>query len=189
MRNFLTKLSKKFKDIRFKLGKKSQMAIAGILAIIMLIVFFNGIKSKTDDSKGGADAQFVEVEQPIVKYERELELRLEQIISSINGIGTVEAFVMTDTSIETIYAGNKEEKTSGEGANLSKTQTVEIVFEKNGSVSTPIIGLEIYPEITGVLIVAEGVNDEKMRLLVINAVAVALNIENSKIEVLSGKSK
>ena len=116
-----------------------------------------------------------------------LENRLEKIVSSIDGVGGVEAFVMTETSVKTIYAGDEESKTNGEGSNSITNKTVEIVFEKNGSVSTPVISLEVYPEIVGVLIVGEGLGDEKRRLLVINAIAVALNIENSKIEVLSGK--
>jgi len=190
MGKFVKKISEKLKSIRFKLGKKSQILLAGILALIMLIIFFNGMKSSSQSTTGSENKQIeAETTTGSASYEKELEERLDRIISSIKGVGEVEVFVMTETSVETIYAGNEEQKSSGEGNNATTTQSVEIVFEKNGSISTPIVSLEIYPEITGVLIVAEGVNDEKLRLLVINAVSVALNIENSKIEVLSGESK
>ena len=183
MRNFLKKVTEKFKNTGVKLGKKSQFLLAGILALVMLIIFFNGIKS---GNKGEQEKEEKEIASNVsfCGYDQELEDRLERILSSIDGLGEVKAFVMTEASVETIYAGNEEMKDSGANGSSS---SVEIVFGKNGSTSTPITKVEIYPQITGVLIVAEGAKDEKLRLLVINAVSVALDIENSKIEVLAGK--
>lgn len=183
MGKFLNGLSNSIKALKSKMGKKTQFLLAGILALIMLIIFFNGIKGGGTETKPQTDN--INTQSKDIPYTENLEQRLEKILASIDGIGEVNAFVMTETSVRTIYVGDEEEKTSGD--NSSTTKSLEIVFEKNGSVSTPIVSLEIYPEITGVLIVAEGTNDEKLRLLVINAVSVALGIENSKIEVLVGK--
>lgn len=177
------KLSEKLKSLKINLGKKSQLALAGVLAVVMLIFFFKGINANKQESTSST----IDNEETLTRaesYNEMLEERLEKIISSIKGVGKTEVFIMTETSIEKIYATNEEQKNINDGQNSTK----EIVFSKNGSSSNPVLKLEIYPKITGVLVVAEGVSDEKLRLMVINAVSVALDIENSKIEVLLGKS-
>lgn len=186
MGKFLNRVKESLGKSKLKLNKKSQLVLAGILALVMVIIFINGIKTSAKKSDAQPKMNETETTTSSRSYEQQLEQRLEKIISSINGVGEVSAFVMTETSVKTIYAGNEEIKTNGENSSAS-TNSFEIVFEKNGTATTPIVSLEIYPEITGVLIVAEGVNDEKLRLSVINAVSVALSLENSKIEVLTGK--
>lgn len=182
MSKFLKGFTEKLSSIKGKVGKKSQMALVGVLVIIMLIIFFRGIGGSTEAESSKSITETPKIESD---YVTNLETRLESIVSSIKGIGKVQAFVMTETSVETIYATDEDQDTSeGESASTS-----EIVFSKDGSTSMPVVKLEIYPEITGILIVAEGAGDEKLRLMVLNAVCVALDIENSKIEVLEGKAQ
>ena len=184
MGKIMKSVSEKFNNLKLKLGKKSQLALAGVLSAVMLIIFINGITSSSNAGKTNIEEKAET--SSVLSYNQDLEKRLESIISSIKGVGETEVFVSTETSVETIYATNNEDNKSGENVNSSQT---EIVFYKNGSTTTPVVKMEIYPKITGVLVVAEGVDDEKLRLMVINAVAVALDLENSKIEVLMGKSK
>ena len=97
---------------------------------------------------------------------------------------------MASQSSEFIYASDEDIKESGEGGSKTISASKSLVFSKDGSTTKAIIKLEIYPKISGVLVVAEGADDEKRRLMILNAVSVALDIENSKIEVLAGeKSK
>ena len=184
MGKFLGVIKNKLQSLKIKFNKRSQLAFAGILGLVVLIIFVNGIRSsgEVDISKEEELQQTIE----LGSYEQQMERRLEKILSTIEGVGRVNVFVMTETSVKTISAGNEDVKEYGENSD-SKNQSFEIVFEKNGTTTKPIISLEIYPEIAGVLIVAEGVADEKLRLCVINAVSVALDIENSKVEVLIGK--
>ena len=170
---------------KLKLNKKTQIAVAGVLAVVMVIIFLNGI---TTSSSSSVDSKTEQVQKQTITssgdYVLDLERRLENIVSSIKGVKKANAFIMVETSVECIYATNEEEKISGEN---SISNSSEIIFSKEGSATTPVKKLEIYPKIIGVLIVLEGTDDEKVRLLVINAVSVALNLENSKIEVLAGK--
>lgn len=180
MSDFLKKQMSKISNIKLKIGKKSQMALVGVLTMIMLIIFFNGIKSNSKST----DSQ-VRVNNEInsdSSYVETLEDRLQNIISSLKGIQNAKVFIMTETSVEYVYATNEEYRLDAG----HEDKSTEITFEKNGSNSIPIKKLEIYPKITGVLIVADGVDDEKKRLVVLNAVSVALNVEISKIEVLQG---
>lgn len=184
----LKKLTEKLKNIKGRLGKKSQMVIVLILSLVMLIIFFNGIK---DGSKGEADSAKTETKTSLngEDYVSSLELRLESLLESLSNVNSADVFIMTETSSRVVYAVDetKDESTSA-GEKTEISSSTEIVFSKDGSISTPIVAVEIYPEIVGVLIVVDAEHDEKARLMIINAVAVALNINNSKIEVLTSKS-
>ena len=51
MGKILEKITTKLKVAKTKLGKKTQLIIAGILTIIMLIIFFNGITDNKSNSE------------------------------------------------------------------------------------------------------------------------------------------
>lgn len=170
-----------------KLSKKFQLVIAGLLAVIMLIIFIKSFKPKFSALSYKNEENNQTSQNAETDYVTGLETRLTTILSSIKGVENVKVFIMTESSVKKVYAVDEDKQLDSDGK--SGKYKSEIVFEKDGSSSNPVVSVEVYPEITGVLIVADGVNDEKLRLMVINAVAVALNIQNSKIEVLSGKSK
>lgn len=181
MKNFINKLSKI--NIKNKFSKKFQLLLAMLLFVVMLIIVFspqkNGVKTKAEDvSKNQTNA---------TDFITQTEKRLEKILSSIKGAGDVKVFVMANESTRFIYVSDNESEESVNGQTNTKTTSSVLVFTKEGSTTEPILELEIYPEITGVLVVAEGANDEKKRLMILNAVSVALDIENSKIEVLAGE--
>lgn len=181
MSKFKLKLNEFLANLKTKLGKKSQMALAGVLAIVMLIIFFGSIKNNEPEVDNGENVETLATKD----YLQSMEERLVKIVSSIKGVGKTQVFLMAETSIEKIYATDTDNSVAGDSESSS---TEEIVFSKNGSESLPVVRLEIYPKITGALIVIEGGGDEKLRLMVLNAVSVALSLENSKIEVLEGSA-
>jgi putative ABC transport system ATP-binding protein len=91
----------------------------------------------------------------------------------------------TKSSIEIIYAEDKEVKTSG-GENGSSTELESIVFSKDGTKTSAVVIKKNYPKIEGVLVVAKGANDEKKRIMIINALATVLDINITDVEVLAG---
>ena len=187
MTKLLNKLSEKLGEAKIKLGKKAMMALALLLSLIVVIIFISSFQNKTIDSVNQTEKIDNENTMDFIS---KTERRLETILSSIKGAGDVKVFVMASESSEIIFASDEDIKESGEGVNKTISASKAIVFTKDGSKTETIVSLEIYPEITGVLVVAEGANDEKRRLMILNAVSVALNLENSKIEVLAGeKSK
>ena len=178
----LKKLTEKLKLIKGRLGKKSQMVVVLILSLVMLIIFFNGLG---DDKKTTDITTSKNSETPGTDYVSSLENRMEKILQNLSTISSCEVFIMTETSSRVVYAvDEKKEESMSSGEKKDTSSSTEIVFNKGGSTQTPIVSVEIYPEIVGVLVVAECSGDEKTRLMIINAISVALNVSNSKIEVL-----
>ena len=170
-------------SFKLKFDKKGKLLLALILSIVVLVIFgmaLKGTKSQQKEVTKEDNGSSVGMQDFISSTEN----RLENILGAIKGVGGVNVFIMTNQSTEFIYVTDDSVDKSQADNRLDEVLSSSIVFSKNGSESKPILKLEIYPEIVGVLVVAEGANDEKKRLMILNAVATALDIENTKIEVL-----
>ena len=105
-------------------------------------------------------------------------------MSNVNGLSCVEVFVYVKSTEEVVYLKDTETITSKDNQTVKETT----VFDKNGSLTSAIVVVTKYPEIEGVLIVASGADDVKLKLKIIDAVSVILSIAPTNIEVLEGKS-
>ena len=96
----------------------------------------------------------------VISYVKDLENRLEKTLSEIKGAGNVSVVITVDSGKETIYASEKV----------------------NGK---PVVVKENYPEIVGVLIVAQGANSISVMKNIQQAAVSLLNINLSRIEILA----
>ena len=175
------------KNIKEKLKKgnifsKIKMLIVVVLMLIVVVIFASSFKGeekiKDVTYKNNSSA---------MEYCEVLENRLINVIKNVKGIGNVEAFVMVDSSPTIKYL--EETSTTIEDKENNKNQTIQtkIVLAKNGSVTTPVVVVEKLPKITGVMIVASGAKDVKLKTTLINAVSAVLNVDIARVEVLEGK--
>lgn len=147
-----------------------------ICVIFLIAIKVNGTTNKSTQSK------ISESQTTLDSYENDIEKRIVDIVSSISGVRNVKCMVYTKSSIEIEYF---VEKTSDERSEEIKKSEV-LSFQKNGSSTEPVIIKKVYPKIVGILVVAEGVENEKTRLSIINALASVFDINIASIEVLRG---
>lgn len=167
---------------KFFSNKKVQLATVLVLSLIVLLIAFGGNTEMGDGSPKPDATNTSNYEQ---SYEETIEKRIISIVNSINGVSEASAFVYTKNSIEIIYGEDVETKTSGAKQDII-SETKSIAYSKDGSKTTAVIIKKEYPEIEGVLVVAKGLDDEKKRIMIINALASVLGINISSIEVLAG---
>jgi len=120
--------------------------------------------------------------QPVVgylQYGQDLENRLSKVLGEINGAGRVSVIVTLEGPGKVDIAYSTEER------NGVITKTPIIITQ--GGQSRPLILAEHPPEIRGVVIVASGASDIRVRLDIIRATEAALKIPSSKIEVVVGR--
>lgn len=139
-------------------------------------------------------------ETEIRKAERDIELRLQSILSQIKGAGQVNVSVFLATGISYEYAINAsatkrviDEKDQGGGIRLTTedNSTDQFVLIRGGQTGQekPVIIQETSPQILGVLIVADGARDAKIKNKLIRAVETALGLEIHRIQVLSREAR
>jgi stage III sporulation protein AG len=172
-------------------NKKSKILII-IIAVSVLIFAFSDFGG--GDDKDNKKYQTSESSEETAKlFVAENEKRLNEIISAMQGAGSVKVMITTEDSGEKIVALDKISETSQENdkestsKNLKQEQTT-LVFG-NGDNEKPFVIKENLPKPSGVLVVATGAGDESVRLEVYEAVKALYGISGHRIKVTKGSIK
>ncbi|MCQ2387450.1 MAG: hypothetical protein MJ066_03270 [Clostridia bacterium] len=112
-------------------------------------------------------------------YISNLENKLEKCLSNVEGAGKVSVVISVDSGMETVLA---TKTTEDETLNGIKREESPIIV--NGKT---VVIKEMYPKITGVLIVADGAKDLNVYKRIQQATMSLLDVEINKIEILTRK--
>lgn len=163
MNNQLEKIKQKLKKI------KVEYLIVALIIISVLIIFFSNFATNSDSS--AKDSLAVE------EYVTMLENKLSKHLSEINGAGKVSVIISVKEGVFTEIATEKNTV-----SNVSGEKTEETPILVSGK---PIVLNEIYPEICGVVIIAKGASDIKVKHALLSATQVFLDLTADKIEILT----
>ncbi|MGM9551684.1 MAG: hypothetical protein ACI3XA_05455 [Clostridia bacterium] len=150
------------KEIKSDISSKKNIYILGAIGILLLLFSSMGTKENKE----------VLTEDLPVDYCRELEEKLEDILPKITNVGKTDVM---------ITAKNYGRVTLAKDSGNSGEQTV-ILSQKGGGQETQIVS-EAYPEIQGIIIVAEGGANVKVKESLTEAVMALLNVDAHKIKV------
>ena len=140
-----------------------------ILIIIVLVLFILNLFK--NDSVSQKDEVSV--------YITNLENKLENCLSSVEGAGKVSVCISVESGMETVLA---TKITEDETINGIKREESPIIV--NGKT---VVLKQLYPKITGVLIVADGAKDLNVYKRIQQATMSLLDVEINKIEILTRK--
>ena len=172
-------------------------AIILIITIIVINVIWNGDERKStkdttkDYSKKLASNTTTE-ETSEACESSDLEKKLENILSKIQGVGKVKVFINYSQSSETVAMYNENSKvsqteetdTSGGKRVIESTDSQkDIVFKEENGEKIPITQKIIQPKIEGAIITAQGANDATTKSNIMQAVEAATGIATHKIQV------
>ncbi|WP_313756448.1 sporulation stage III protein AG [Tissierella sp.] len=188
----------KIKDALTKMNNKkfiNNLFIILLMSIIFLIVanIFLGPKTKNIDST--TDKYIKDINNNLESdYSGYLEKKLVDILSKLNGVGKVSVMVTLENSIEKITATNTTKTTENTLENDSEGGTREIHREDlttqvvtKGNDGSLLVVKEIKPTVQGVIVVAEGADDPKIKEMLYNGVKTVLGIKGNKVQVYSSK--
>lgn len=182
-------------------NKKIENLVAFIIILIITIIVINIIwnddkkKSSKDETNSYSKqlAKSTDIEDTSnIKESSDLEKKLEDILSKIQGVGKVKVFVNYSESSETVAMFNENSKvsqteetdTSGGKRVIEETDTQkDIVYKENNGEKTPITQKIVQPKIEGAIITAEGANDANTKTNIIQAVEAATGLATHKIQV------
>lgn len=169
-------------------SKKFQIAFA-VFAFVLIFVIFYGSVNKAKDTETKTETKTTETSSTsgaINEFSSGVEKRLKNLISSIGGVGKVEVFVSVDASPQIVIAEEIEEKTVTSGSTTTTTVKKSPVIVKDGSSSTTIVLNEVSPNILGIVVVAEGADNAKIKLKILNAIKALYEIDSNRIEIIEG---
>ena len=200
---FKDKLKKVFNKYRDEGQKKTKrkienlvvFAIILIITIISINLIWNGDEKKSDENttsskKLADDGNVVQTEN--IATSSELETKLKNILSKIQGVGQVDVFINYSESSELVPVYNENSKisateetdTSGGVRKIEETDTQkEIVYQEDNGTKEVITQKVIEPKIEGAIITAEGASDVNVKTNIIQAVEATTGLATHKIQV------
>lgn len=181
---FIVSLKNKFKTaFNEKEGYFKVLKFIFLFVLVLALLFIFSVDFKSKNKKNVK----IKTTLSAMEYCATVENRLINVLGQIKNIGNVDVFVMVDSSPTIKYLEEtKTEVTKKEQSEVNSIET-QIVLKKDGTITSPIVVVELMPKITGVLIVATGAKDIKLKNALINTVSAILDIKVSKVEVLEGK--
>ena len=168
------KLFQKLKSI-----KHIEIIIAIILGAIVLLIYLSTFNSSSKKTSTTATST--------TEYASMLESKLESIIAKIDGVGNVSVMITLSSGPEYVYATDEETQTNKNESNGTITST-SISTSSPVIISNEMVVIkEIMPSVGGVVVVAGGAGNTKVKLEIIKAIQALVDVPQANIEVLIGK--
>lgn len=180
----------KIKKIFFDKEKRVENLIAFLIILVITLIIINKIlkdDKKENDVQNSVGVELAQEEN--IDYSNNLERRLEEFLSKIDGVGDVSVLITYSegSSIVPIYNINssvsttEETDTSG-GKRRVETETNEknIVTDSKSNIVTE---KTVMPVIEGAIITAQGASNSVVKSNIISAVEAVTGIATHKIQV------
>ena len=165
---------------KLKKIKGFEYVVIGIIFVLVLIIYFAAHSSPQSTSDSNQE------HNNSAPYAKELENKLCNVLSQIAGAGKVSAMVTLESGGEIVVATSTEERVNTSSGSSNSTQSNTKVESPVIVNNSPLVVMEYYPKIKGVVIVAQGAKDVKVRLELLKAVQTLIDIDASHIEILAG---
>ena len=180
--------------------RKIENIIFFIIVLIVTIVIINTIwnsnKQTTKQENSINTKQLAYKEQNNENIEttgsEELEKKLENILSKIEGVGNVNVCINYSESSEVVAMYNENSKvstteetdTSGGLRKIQQTDSQkDIVYKEDNGEKTPITKKVVQPKIEGAIITAKGASNANTKANIIQAVEAVTGLATHKIQV------
>lgn len=144
--------------------------------------------SAADPSAGSETAEKAES----VSYEAELERRIRELLRSVDGVGEADVMVVLKSSEERVWHVDKSSTSSVTEESGADSGSSRIIREEDQSESTvldgksqsPVMEKEVKPELSGIIISADGGGSAVIRAEITEAMEALLGLPANKIKVM-----
>ncbi len=168
-----------------------------IITLILLIIFINIIlKDNNSSEKEEIDylnnSKTLAIENENKNSDNNLEKNLENVLSTIKGVGKVKVFINYSESSKTVamydekttVSSTEENDSNGGIRNITSKETQkDVIFSDSSGTKEPVTQKIIMPSIEGAIITADGAADSKIKANIIDAIQAATGLSIDKIQV------
>lgn len=176
-----------FKKLNLK--DKNTWLILGIFGVLLLVIALpsdGGETSKRDILQNSVEETVQsEADQSGDDAATELERRLEETLSLIDGAGKVRVMItLKDTGEKVVEKDVSRRSDAGADGAQNTDLSQSSVYEKEGSKETPYISNELTPQVEGVLVVAQGGGNSMVKQNILQSVMALFPLEAHKITIV-----
>ena len=180
MQDFMQKIKEK----KLKRSDWLILVLAGILILIIAL---------PTDTKEKKQAEKSKENNTMEASKDEIERKLEDILEKIDGAGDVKVMITYQDSGTQVVEKDKntsenslEESDSTGGVRSTKEQQLQesTVYEEADAGNTPFVSKELLPKVEGILIVASGGDNQKVKQNISEAVLALFQVEAHRIKIV-----
>lgn len=164
---------------------KKLYAAAGKYRYAILILLLGLLLMLLPNGTGKAETAAPVAETTVTQIPPDLEQRLEQLLSQIQGAGTVRVLLTERSGSETVY--QSDEQTEQNDGAASKNSAVVITEDEDHTESALVRRVDP-PVYQGAVIVCQGADDPRVKLAIVEAVRCATGLGADQISVIKMKS-
>ena len=183
--------------------RKIENLVVFIVILIITIIIINMIwkdNKKESDIKNDLSEDIVLAKEELTvksSNKNELEERLENILSKIEGVGVAKVMITYSETSQTMAMYNEdskisdtEEQASGGGTRkISETNSKkEVIYKEVNGEKIPVTQSIISPKVEGAIITATGAKSAVVKTNIIQAVEAVTGLPTHKIQVFEMKS-
>ena len=185
MQDFMQKIKEK----KLKRSDWLILVLAGILILIIALPTDTKEKKQAEKSKENISKENNTMEAS----KDEIERKLEDILEKIDGAGDVKVMITYQDSGTQVVEKDKntsenylEESDSTGGVRSTKEQQLQesTVYEEADAGNTPFVSKELLPKVEGILIVASGGDNQKVKQNISEAVLALFQVEAHRIKIV-----
>lgn len=185
MQDFMQKIKEK----KLKRSDWLILVLAGILILIIALPTDTKGKKQAEKSKENISKENNTMEAS----KDEIERKLEDILEKIDGAGDVKVMITYQDSGTQVVEKDKntsenslEESDSTGGVRSTKEQQLQesTVYEEADAGNTPFVSKELLPKVEGILIVASGGDNQKVKQNISEAVLALFQVEAHRIKIV-----
>ena len=185
MQDFMQKIKEK----KLKRSDWLILVLAGILILIIALPTDTKEKKQAEKSKENISKENNTMEAS----KDEIERKLEDILEKIDGAGDVKVMITYQDSGTQVVEKDKntsenslEESASTGGVRSTKDQQLQesTVYEEADAGNTPFVSKELLPKVEGILIVASGGDNQKVKQNISEAVLALFQVEAHRIKIV-----
>ncbi len=185
MQDFMQKIKEK----KLKRSDWLILVLAGILILIIALPTDTKGKKQAEKAKENISKENNTMEAS----KDEIEQKLEDILEKIDGAGEVKVMITYQDSGTQVVEKDKntsansvEESDSTGGVRSTKEQQLQesTVYEEADAGNTPFVSKELLPKVEGILIVASGGDNQKVKQNISEAVLALFQVEAHRIKIV-----
>ena len=185
MRDFMQKIKEK----KLKRSDWLILVLAGILILIIALPTDTKGKKQAEEAKENISKENNTMEAS----KDEIERKLEDILEKIDGAGDVKVMITYQDSGTQVVEKDKntsenslEESDSTGGVRSTKEQQLQesTVYGEADAGNTPFVSKELLPKVEGILIVASGGDNQKVKQNISEAVLALFQVEAHRIKIV-----
>ena len=171
-----------------KMTGKEIMIVIIIIGMILAVLAIPTGKSSEEETPEAQQVENMSIEREA--YEEQLEERLESVLCQMEGVGRVEVMITMEASAREVIekdasteqSYNSESTEAYSDSSVKKDESTVYADTEEGSI--PYVVQEIYPQVEGVLVVAEGGDNSSVILAITDAIQALFGVDVHKIKIV-----